>query len=182
MPFSLQTKRLLIKPLSLGNLDDYAAIVADPDVMKYLNEGVPRSRECASKYLEDLVKIQKELGFSRYGVWDKKSGSLLGHCGYKNLEGRIDIGWTFAKSVWGKGIGSEAAQRVIDHGFEDLGFALITARTIPVNLGSVGVMKSVGMKFASKFFFEDKDYPDFPGIEVVEYQITKKEWQDRRKP
>lgn len=173
----LKTRRLVITPLSLANLDDYAAMVADPEVMRYLNEGIPRTRKYASTYISDLVKLQTEKGFTRYGVFDRKDGSLLGHCGYKDIEGRIDIGWTYVRSAWGRGIGTEAARAVLEYGFETLRFPLVTARTIPPNLGSIGVMKAAGMKFASSFFFEDKNYPDFPGVDVVEYQITANEWR-----
>ena len=172
----LETDRLVIKPLTLANLDDYAAMVADPAVMRYLNEGVPRTREYASNYLGNLVKQQKEKGFTRYGVFARSDGELLGHCGYKDIEGRIDIGWTYVRRVWGKGIGTEAAKAVLKYGFDALDFADITARTVPENKGSVGIMKAVGMRLTNSFLWEDESNPDFPGIEVVEYQVSLVEW------
>lgn len=167
----------MIAPLGLEHLEDYAAMVADPQVMRYLNEGVPRTRDYAARYLEDLVKLHKEKGFTRYGVFDRKDQSLLGHCGYKDIEGRIDIGWTYVQRAWGKGIGTEAAKAVLAYGFEVLNFSMVTARTIPPNLASVGVMKASGMTFADSFFFEDKNYPEFPGTDIVEYRISIEDWR-----
>lgn len=175
----LETARLIIKPLSLEDLDDYAAMVADPEVQRYLNEGVPRTRDYASRYLEDLVKLQKKKDFTRYGVFDRSDGSLLGHCGYKDIDDRIDIGWAYVRRAWGKGIGTEAARTVLQYGFDALAFATITARTTPQNKGSVGVMKAVGMRFAGKFVWKDESNPELPGIDVVEYQATLTDWGNR---
>lgn len=173
----LETDRLIIEPLSLKNLDDYAAMVADPVVMRYLNEGVPRTQEYASNYLTDLVKLKKEKGFTRYGVFDRSDGSLLGHCGFKDLEGRIDIGWTYASRAWGKGIGTDAARAVLAYGFEALKFEIVTARTDPQNLGSVGVMRSSGMKEFDTFIWRPDHEPEHPGFRVVEYRITADDWR-----
>lgn len=173
----IETERLIINLLSLDNLDDYAAMVADPEVVRYLNDGAPRSRAYATKYLEDLVKLLKEKGFTRYGVFDRGDGSLLGHCGYKDIEGRIDIGWTYVQRAWGKGIGAEAARCVLAYGFETPGFDLVTARTDPANLGSVGVMRSSGMKERDRFIWHLEDDPNHPGYPVVEYGITADEWR-----
>lgn len=172
----VETDRLIIEPLSLQNLDDYAAMVADPTVMRYLNEGVPRTPEYASNYLGDLVKLQKKKGFTRYGVFARSDGELLGHCGYKDIEGRIDIGWTYVQRAWGKGIGTEAARAVLQYGFDALKFPNVTARTTPENAGSVGVMKAIGMRLSERLVWKDENNPELPGIEVVEYQVSSGEW------
>lgn len=172
----IETDGLFIKPLSLENLDDYAAMVADPEVMRYLNNCVPRTRDYATDYLENLIKLQKEKGFTRYGVFDRSEGSLCGHCGYKDIEGRIDIGWTYIQRVWGKGIGTEAARAVLKYGFDNLHFAMITARSTPDNKGSVGVMKAAGMRLADSFVWQDQNNPEMPGIDVVEYHLSLAEW------
>lgn len=172
----LETDRLIIKPLSLENLDDYAAMVADPEVQRYLNDGIPRTRDYATEYIEDLVKLQKEKGFTRYGVFDRGDASLLGHCGYKDIEGRIDIGWTYVQRAWGRGIGTEAATAVLRYGFDVLEFGIITARTAPENKGSIGVMKAAGMSFSSRFVWQNESDPKVPGIDVVEYKAALSDW------
>jgi RimJ/RimL family protein N-acetyltransferase len=175
----LETSRLVITPLGLEHLEDYAAMVADPQVVRYLNEGVPRTLDYATQYLEDLVKLQKQKGFTRYGVFDREDQSLLGHCGFKDIEGRIDIGWTYVQSAWGKGIGTEAARAVLSCGFKSLGFTTVTARTDPANPGSIGVMRSSGMKEFDTFIWRPEDDPDHPGYPVVEYRITSCDWHSR---
>lgn len=174
----LETGRLIIEPLTLEHLDDYAAIVADPEVMRYLNEGVPRSRGYATKYLSNLVKLQKEKGFTRYGVFEGADNSLLGHCGYKDIEGRIDIGWTYARRAWGKGIGTEAARAVVEYGFADLKFDLVTARTDPENIGSLGIMRAIGMKEFDRFVWHPDDDPKERGFPVVECRIGRSDFEE----
>lgn len=165
----IETSRLIIKPLGAGNLDDYAAMMADPVVVEHLNKGIPWPRERASDYLSNLVKLQKEKGFTQYGVFDRVEESLLGHCGFMDVEGLIDIGWTYVAKAWGKGVGTEAARAVLAYGFETLEFDLVTARTDPANLGSVGVMRAAGM-------VEFDTFVKHPGSRVVEYRLTYDVW------
>lgn len=169
----LETDRLIIKPLSIGNLDSYAAILADPEVQRYLNDGVPRTRDYACAYIEDLVEIMNVRGFTRYGVFDRTSVELLGHCGFKDIDGRIDHGWTLVRSAWGKGIGTEAARAVAEYGFDTLNFDLITARTTLPNKGSIGVMKAIGMTFSHAVFWQRPEDQDGPGEEGVEYHLRR---------
>ena len=175
MPLPLITERLLIRPLTLDELDDYAAIVADPKVQTWLNEGRPRDRNYASDYLINLINIQKDNGFSRYGVFDKSTKTLLGHCGFEDLEGRIDIGWTLAQNVWGKGIGTEAAAEVLRFGFEALGFDRITARAFRENVASIAIMKRIGMSFDKTIPWEwgEEDYPMSSKLTLDQYEITR---------
>ena len=182
MPLPLKTERLLIKPLTMADLDDYAEIIADPEVQTWLNEGRPRDRNYASDYLSNLVNIQKEYGFSRYGVFDVLSEKLMGHCGFKDLEGRTDIGWTLARHAWGKGIGTEAARAVVAYGFLELGFNEISARAFEVNTASIGIMKNVGMTFDKTIPWEwdEDEYPVLSKHELHQYKITRSDHMSRR--
>lgn len=172
----LETDRLVIEPLTLENLDDYAAMMADPVVVEHLNKGIPWPRKCASDYLSNLVKLQKEKGFTQYGVFDRVDESLLGHCGFMEVEGLIDIGWTYVAKAWGKGIGTEAARAVLAYGFKSLKFDLVTARTDPTNLGSVGVMRAAGMVEFDTFLKRPDNKPRHPGNPVIEYRLSADEW------
>lgn len=58
----------------------------------------------------------------------------------------IEIGWHFRPASWGFGYATEAAQRVCQHAFEDLGLPMLLAVSAPENTRSVAVMERLGMQ------------------------------------
>ena len=76
----LETDRLLLRHLSLDDLDALAMIQADPEVMRYFPSG-PRSRVEAFRELERCLNLQESYGFSLWAAIDKAEGRLIGRCG-----------------------------------------------------------------------------------------------------
>jgi RimJ/RimL family protein N-acetyltransferase len=73
---------------------------------------------------------------------------MHGLCGLFPLEdsGLIEIGYRFITPAWGKGIATEAATLVLDHGFRKLAIGPIVAVTHPENLGSQRVLTKIGLR------------------------------------
>jgi ribosomal-protein-alanine N-acetyltransferase len=49
------------------------------------------------------------------------------------------------RDYWGNGFGTEAAQAIVDFGFDVLGLHRIWATASPENLGSIRVLEKIGM-------------------------------------
>ena len=79
----IETERLLIRPFTLADVDAYAGIVADAEVMRYL--GGPLSADDAHAYVVDCIERQRSSGISRYAVCERSSSALIGFCGFKDL-------------------------------------------------------------------------------------------------
>ncbi|MEO1400841.1 MAG: GNAT family N-acetyltransferase [Cyanobacteria bacterium J06635_1] len=58
----------------------------------------------------------------------------------------IEIGWHFRPASWGYGYATEAAQQIVQYGFEDLKLPMIYAVTLPNNVRSIAVMERLGMQ------------------------------------
>ena len=79
---------------------------------------------------------------------------FLGWCGLFPLEdsGLIEIGYRYVTSAWGRGIATEAARAVLDHGFRALCFDPIVAVTHPANLASQHVLAKIGLTACGSAF------------------------------
>lgn len=194
----LITHRLRLVPLSDEHIDYEAELDADPDVVRFVGNGHPRTRA----EVERLHRGRMARGSSahhRLGFWvgflqrpdppAPAGGTGDGDfVGWWVLEvpqrrdqgldvGQAEIGYRLMKRFWRQGLAKEGARELIRHGFEDLGLQRIFAETMAVNKASRATMASVGLSYV-KTFYQHFDEP-IPGSDEgeVEYAITLGEWQ-----
>jgi RimJ/RimL family protein N-acetyltransferase len=88
-----------------------------------------------------VVERQSEPGF-------------LGWCGLFPLghSGLIEIGYRYVPAAWGRGIASEAAAAVLEHGFRALALDPIVAVTHPDNRASQRVLQKIGLRPAGEAY------------------------------
>lgn len=117
----LETERLLLRPLEERDLDEFAAIMADAEVVRYLG-GEPVGRDDAWRFMATILGHEVLRGWSNNAVVEKASGRLLGRCGLWEPEGwpGTEIGWVLARSAWGSGYATEAAVAWRDWAFAEL--------------------------------------------------------------
>ncbi len=96
-----------------------------------------------------LEWIKKTKG--KYAVIEKSSEQIIGMGGLTpwNLEGEelIDITYRLRESAWGKGLGWELAQALVNHGLQTLHLPQITATITPDNLPSKKIAERLGFRF-----------------------------------
>jgi RimJ/RimL family protein N-acetyltransferase len=143
----LETCRLVIRSLATSDVTNYAALVADPEVMRYIGDGNAVDEAQARAYIENCIENERTVGFSRYALVLKSSGKFVGFCGYAPVDDYVDFGYRMARKYWGNGYVGEAAQAIIKYGFERLGFDCIVAIAYIENERSVRVMKKLGFEF-----------------------------------
>ena len=143
----IETDRLTIRSFVESDIPRYAAIVADPEVTRYLGDGSPHSYEQAADYIDSCIKSEAEEGIARYAVILRETGELIGFCGFRKEYDRIDFGWRYARHTWGNGYATEAAAAVLDYGINALKLSGIVARSAIENVGSVRVMEKIGLQF-----------------------------------
>jgi RimJ/RimL family protein N-acetyltransferase len=153
----------------------------DPEVMRYLSDGKPTSREEIDEYF--LPRIARFTNpATGCGVWeiaDKQSGEYLGwilvrHYGFEthyHAPENIELGWRLKRSYWGLGITTEAAAAIIDVLRSNPAIAIFSAQADPDNLGSIGVMKNLRMEYVDDRIHHTpkQEYP------VVYYEMLARE-------
>lgn len=121
MPPTLSTDRLILTPPAPADLDDLAALNADPAVMGPIGAAV-QSREQSWHRLLRYVGQWHLLGYGHWMVREAATGRFLGAVGLMDsrrdsepsFEGVVEAGWAFMPAAHGKGHAGEAGAAMLD--------------------------------------------------------------------
>ena len=110
-----------------GDLDAYAALCADPEVMQYIGDGSTRTRSQCAEQLRSFEQTWDERGFGLFAMELASTGDLIGFAGLAlpaflpEIMPAVEIGWRLARRYWQQGYATEAAQAVLAFGFSRVG-------------------------------------------------------------
>jgi ribosomal-protein-alanine N-acetyltransferase len=142
--------RLRLRPWRDGDADAFAALNADPAVMRHFAE--PLSRAESDAMLARVRAHQAEHGFCFWAAERRPHGRLVGFCGLQRVpfEARftpaVEIGWRLFPAHWGQGLAREAAELALGAAFGPLALGEVVAFTVPANAPSWGLMRRLGMR------------------------------------
>jgi RimJ/RimL family protein N-acetyltransferase len=149
---TLETDRLLLRRWHADDAAPFAAINADPEVMRHIGGGVPLGRGLSDDLLWRFEREWEERGFGLWAVQERAApGVLLGFCGLTvpmflpELLPAVEVGWRLARAAWGRGLATEAARAAVAFGFEEHAMAEILAIVDPENARSLRVAEKLGM-------------------------------------
>ena len=131
----IETARLRLRPWRAGDRAPFAALNADPEVMRFFPKPFGRAESDAM-------------------VGRRVDGAFLGMVGLARVQvalpgapdGAIEAGWRLARAHWGRGYATEAARAWLDWGFAELAPEEIVAFAVPANRASRAVMLRLGMR------------------------------------
>lgn len=120
---TLQTARLVLRPFAETDLDAYATMSADAEVMRFIGAGGPVGRDVAWRQMALFVGHWVLRGYGMWAVQERATGALVGRVGFLHPEGwpANELGWLLARPSWGRGYALEAALAARRHGREALG-------------------------------------------------------------
>ena len=150
----LETSRLIIENFNISDVPDWAKIENDADVRRFVDGKVLSLKE-AGEYVEMNIRQYQTHGYGRYAVRLIENRTLIGMCGFLNEPHGIDFGYRYSKISWGKGLGFEAAKKVLNYGFLELGLDKVVGLTAEENYGSIQILEKLGFKFKEKFLFNN---------------------------
>jgi RimJ/RimL family protein N-acetyltransferase len=147
---TLETERLILREFQETDFEAVHEYGSDPEVVRYLEWG-PNTEHDTRNYLQSQIAQQDQQARRVYGLALvlKTSGGLIGACGIhiaRPEHKEAFIGYVLNKNYWNQGYITEAARRVVQFGFENLGLHRIYATCDPANVASARVMEKVGMK------------------------------------
>jgi RimJ/RimL family protein N-acetyltransferase len=113
----------------------------------------------------DLFTSPKHPELGLWATIHKETGKFIGRCGLLpwTIEDQYDVEvvYTIAEEYWGQGLGSEAAQAILNYGFEKLNLSRLICMIEPENIGSQKVAEKIGMSLENKVDLplDGVDYP-----------------------
>jgi RimJ/RimL family protein N-acetyltransferase len=177
----IETERLLLEPLGVSRLEDFVALTADPETMRYWWPNGPFTRDRAERNFAASLARLGEHGFGRRWIVAKASGTGLGFTETKYFgescddvsPEEVEIGWMLTPSAWGQGYATEAGSAVRDEAFDRLELESIVAEHHPENAASGRIMEKLGMTF-------ERDVVDRNGWPCRLYRLTREQWESTR--
>lgn len=147
----LETKRLMMRHLENDDLEALYEFYSDPEVRRYFPEGTLTLEETKEE-LEWFLNGHPK--FPELGLWAtilKETNQLIGRCGllHWTIDGQdeVEVAYLLGKPYWRQGLGTEAAQAVLDYGFQKLGLSRLVCLIDHDNLASIKVATNIGMTF-----------------------------------
>lgn len=176
----LQTDRLILRKINLDDIQDIFEYAKDEEVVKWVTWPVHKSIEDTKKYINfilDGYEKNKHLAFVAERKEDKKVIGTVGFAEFFVDHDKAEIGYTFGAKYWGKGYATEAAKKIIEFGFNELGLNRIQAYVFAQNEASKKVLKKSGMQFEGaprQAFKKDGKYLDLELYAILKSNFEKK--------
>ncbi len=175
----IRTARLVMRRWRDADREPYAAMNADPEVMRYFPAPLDRAASDASvDRIEEFFDAQ---GFGLWAVEVASTGEFIGFTGLNPMPGGvpgaggIEVGWRLARRAWHHGYATEAAVAAVDVGLGGAGLDQIWSMTAVLNQPSQSVMRRLGMTLDTHF-----DHPRIPAGHPlrphVAYRLRRPEW------
>ncbi len=155
MPLALRTDRLLLRRWREADRQPFAAMGADPAVMRYFPALLTRAESDALAARADA--LFDERGYGLWALEHASSGAFLGFTGLAPMPagvpgaGEVEVGWRLARQFWGRGYATEAARAALGFAFGELALAEVNSITAVINVPSLAVMERLGMAFVAEF-------------------------------
>jgi RimJ/RimL family protein N-acetyltransferase len=180
IPIEFATSRLRLRQWRSEDREPFAAMNADPVVMKYFS--TLDTREGSDRTIDVWQSELEQRGWSNWAVEISDSGAFIGFVGLSvprrtlPFTPCVEIGWRLAKVHWGKGFATEAAKGALGVAFDTLQLEEVVSFTSCINRASRAVMERIGMINSG----EDFDHPALPeGSDLRRhclYRITGEKW------
>ncbi|MFI6761722.1 GNAT family N-acetyltransferase [Micromonospora sp. NPDC050417] len=144
---TLTTRRLLLREMTADDLDDMAALLGDPEVMRYYPRSLTRSETLG--WIEWNRRLYRDRGFGLWIMSARDGGEFVGDCGLtmQRVDGveEIEIGYHVRADLQGRGFASEAALACRDYARDVVRAKRLIAIINPENLPSQRVAEKIGL-------------------------------------
>jgi len=181
MSLPIITIRLILRRFNYEDVRDILEFISHPSVSKIVTE-IEMTETGVKKYID--IKNSYEL-FEKDKCFDlaivrKADGKVIGLVTLirkNHMQGQI--GWALGFDYRGKGYATEAAEAVIEYGFNVLGLHRVYADTTNENSASWKVMERLGMR--REACLKEAEFRDDRWLDSLTYGILASEWRNKRR-
>ncbi|MCI1966113.1 MAG: GNAT family N-acetyltransferase [Oscillospiraceae bacterium] len=174
----MQTRRLLLRPWCMEDLEDFYAYAKDPDVGPNAGWKPHASKKESREILKNFVG-----NGNVSAIVLKETGKVVGSVGLS--ENRLahtgegpcrELGYVLARSCWGHGMMTEAVRCVQKYAFEELKLNILTVGHFTFNARSRRVIEKCGFRYEKML---KGSYTDYRGVKMDEvcYCLTREEYE-----
>lgn len=184
------TPRLVLRRFAPDDAARLFELDADPEVMRYLNGGVPTPMSVVEEEILPWFSVYDEAapGVGVWAVEGREDRAFIGWVGLMATGRRHEaaLGFRLRRAAWGRGYATECAAALLTIGFDAGGLERIVATTYEDNLASRRVLEKLGMRLVRRFRYTSEELTGiatsqqdganvWPG-EDLEFAIDRAEW------
>lgn len=147
---ALWTERLVLRSLRQSDYSTLSELFSDPQVIRYVNRGSQPTPIRARRLLNQIRSSSTKLDSLHYGICWRGKEQVIGITSFQHWNdqnGTAQIGYILNRSCWGRGVATEAVQRLLQFGFDDLHLGRVEARCYEANVSSQRVLSKIGMSY-----------------------------------
>lgn len=163
MKLTLETKRLLLRPLELTDAESMFAMDNNPNVHIYLWQKPTQTLEETLTIIKNVQGQYLKNNIGRFATILKETGEFIGWTGIKYIDDHIengntnffDYGYRLNEKFWNNGYATEASIAWLDYGFNQMNIDKMNAYTHHENGASNRILNKIGMTLVESY--PDKD-------------------------
>ncbi|MBD3860662.1 GNAT family N-acetyltransferase [Bacillus sp. 28A-2] len=175
---TIHTERLILKQATMADAEDMHLYLSNETVCRYMGIDAHQSIEETKEEVDWYNQIFKEQTGIRWGISLKGDTTIIGSCGFLNLEKqhrRTEFGYELHHDHWRKGIMKEAITAVLRYGFQEMNLNRIEAIIDPANTSSVQLLEKI--EFVREGLLREYELGQKRFDDVYMYSIFKRDYE-----
>lgn len=148
---TLETDRTVLRPFRKDDARDmYNNWASDDEVTKYLTWPAHKELKVTQSLISVWVSKYINMDYYQWAIYHKEAKQVIGSVSLMNIDNyneNGEIGYCMGRRWWNKGIMTEVFKEILRFGFNEVGFARITARHDILNTASGCVMEKCGLSY-----------------------------------
>ncbi|MDP6182784.1 MAG: GNAT family protein [Gammaproteobacteria bacterium] len=175
MPKTIRTERLLLRPVSMDDLDVMMEFANHPEWGRYQQVPQPFRREHARDFLAHFERSDWTEGFCWAIEFDGKYAGAVSMHVY-DVHKTASIGFDLNPQLWKRGLTTEATREVVDRAFGSLRLRKVWATADAPNIASIRVLEKLGMQ--REGLQREHHWRRGKPVDIVLYGVLGDEWKE----
>ena len=142
----IETRRLILRTFTQADIEDLQTVMESTPVAE---SALPVDQ--ARLFIERTLASYRHRGFGVWALESKCSADVIGYCGYiyQNIKGwgQVELVYRVKRSLWGRGLATEAVMAACDYAASQLKLKRLTALIEPDNSASIRVVRKAGFVY-----------------------------------
>ncbi len=150
--YLIESPRLCVRHLTMGDLDDFYKLNSDPDVVRYIRPAKTFAE--TEMYLKEVIDNYTKWPYNmRLALLEKDTEQFVGSFAIIPVYDteNIQLGYSLFKEYWGRGYATEILKAGLHYAFNDLALPEVYAITETGNTASQKVLLKNGFAFEKEF-------------------------------
>ena len=177
-PFpNIETNRLILRRMKTSDANQIFALRSNPEIMQFIPRPLITTKEEALEFISVMDANVNNNNVINWAITTKEEDTLIGMIGFYRMKPenyRAEVGYILSADFHGQGIITEALERIIQFGFDEMKLNSIEAVIDPENYGSEKVL--LKNNFVKEGHFKEHTFFEGKFLDSVFYSLLKKNY------